>query len=212
MACALQSLQAQPVDVLDSLLAQGRRQVGVGKYATAVRTYFSILDKDDVVPGEMCFLFAKALYHTHRLLEADRLLQLYQDRVSTDSPHQKAAEQLRVTIRTEQQRIDDCLRCNSQGYRYQPHALCGGTGRLLKPCRSCHGYGHILCGLCYGHGVIISLDNYQQRQYRTCLRCRGQGTYPCHACQGGQLRQACLVCQQTGKIIRKTLCDHTDSE
>ena len=207
----LPAVRAQYVDTLEVLLKEGQEYVEKGEYGIAVSLYTALLERNDVVPAQMSYFFGKALYHLHRLREADRFLRFYKARASSEDPRQPAATSLLLRLQVELSAIEKCSYCDTDGYRYQTHLLCKGQGYLEYVCATCRGYRYMVCTYCYRQGVLISTDVFSKKSYSSCPYCKGQGWQNCSRCQGkGHTRTACQSCGQSGKTISSQLCNHTD--
>lgn len=211
LLCVGHMVAAQPQDTLDLWLEKAQRQVEAAQYAEAVRLYTYILQDLHVLPGQMCFFFGKALYYVRRLEEGARILRFYKDRVRLEDPYQEAATVLLTQIDADIKAIRACTRCNTQGYRYQPHAFCKGTGYVSTNCAICSGYGTMICTYCYGQGILIQRDLFRKRMYKPCPHCQAKGVRNCHTCQGtGSIKEPCKRCRHSGQTATQVLCNHRE--
>lgn len=195
------------------LLDKAKEEMAAGNYAAANQSFRKMLEMNTVLPTEMCYLFAKTLYHLKQFDNSLRFAEKYESLAGVGGEYYKETVQLKQLLTNEIKVIRDCRYCDKQGYVLQECHYCEGAGISSQICPKCYGHKEHKCSICGGEGVVIRKNHFGQSNYQTCTSCNGKGVQECLKCQGnGVLTQNCQYCNGTGKISTNELCSHEQEQ
>ena len=184
-----------------------------GDYHAANAAFRNALATNMVLPTNLSYYFAETLYYIRQFQNSRNFVEKYINLAGYGGDFYEEAIHLRELIDGEFQKIKDCQRCNSFGYRLISCERCETTGVEVTECPECKGTGNTLCPKCTGKGVLITLDAFNQNHYETCDKCQGEGVIVCELCEGHkEITRTCSLCFGTGIRTSNAICNHEDED
>ena len=184
-----------------------------GDYHAANAAFRNALATNRVLPTNLSYYFAETLYYIRQFQNSRNFVEKYINLAGYSGDFYEEAIHLRELINNEFQKIIDCQRCNSFGYRLIFCERCETTGVEMTECPDCKGTGNTLCPKCTGKGVLITLDTFSQNHYETCDKCQGEGVIVCELCEGHkEITRICTLCLGVGLRSSNVICTHEDLE
>jgi tetratricopeptide (TPR) repeat protein len=191
------------------LLKQAKFQMEKGDFQKANLIFRKMLKLNSVLPTEMSYLFAETLYKVGQYENSKNFLEKYHQLTDRGSDYYLLSLELEKQIDKEIQRIRDCQLCSISGYLLVPCNVCHQSGTTVQDCVHCRGSGIVTCSVCTGAGVIITTNQFNDKDYRSCEKCSSKGFIKCPVCEGKkQIETACATCEGKGQKVTDQLCDH----
>ena len=191
------------------LLEQAKSQMGKGDFQKANLIFRKMLKLNSVLPTEMSYLFAETLYKVGQYENSKNFLEKYHQLTDRGSDYYLLSLELEKQLDKEMHRISDCQLCNISGYVLTPCNVCHQSGKTIQDCSHCRGTGIVTCSVCVGSGVVITTNQFNEKEYRSCEKCSSKGFINCPVCEGRkQIESTCLACGGKGQQATDQLCDH----
>lgn len=191
------------------LLEMAKTRMKEGNFQQANLIFRKMLKLNSVLPTEMSYLFAETLFKVGQYENSKNFLEKYQQLTDRGSDYYLLSVELEKQINTELAKIEDCELCNHAGYLVEPCSVCHQTGKTVQECGHCRGKGVISCPICIGAGVVITTNQFNEKEYRSCEKCQATGLLNCPVCEGKkEISTDCLACGGSGHKLTNKLCDH----
>jgi len=202
--------QRKPVDSeIQKSVQLAKKEMDAGNYQKANAIFRSILDKNEVLPANMCYYFAETLYMVEQYQNSKSFTDKYIKLTGKGGDFYEQAIDLQNLLAVKFNEITSCGFCDTKGYRLVICSRCLGERVLNSDCPYCRGHGFTTCRRCLGEGILIEKDALNHPEYRTCPLCDGKGYETCIVCHGAKyLEQSCPVCIGSGVEPSKEICDH----
>lgn len=192
------------------LMEQAKKKMAEGDFQQANLVFRKMLSLKTVLPTEMSYLFAETLYKVGQYENSMNFLKKYQQLTDRGSDYYPLSLELEKQLNTQLQIIRDCSLCTRSGYRLVPCTVCDQTGTTVQTCSHCRGHGITTCSVCTGAGVVISTNQFDEKEYRSCEKCGSKGYIQCPVCQGAkEIEFQCQQCHGSGQQTTNEICDHT---
>lgn len=192
------------------LMEQAKKKMAEGDFQQANLVFRKMLKLNTVLPTEMSYLFAETLFKVGQYENSMNFLKKYQQLTDRGSDYYLLSLELEKQLNSQLQIIHDCNLCNRSGYKLIPCTVCNQSGKTIQACTHCRGHGIVTCSVCTGAGVVISTNQFDEKEYRSCEKCASKGYVVCRVCEGKkQTESNCQACHGTGFQTTSELCDHT---
>lgn len=192
-----------------ALLEQAKVRMEEGDFQQANLIFRKMLKLNSVLPTEMSYLFAETLFKVGQYENSKNFLEKYQQLTDRGSDYYLLSLDLEKQIDAEINRIAECQLCNRAGYVTKPCDVCHESGLTVQECGHCRGTGIVSCPVCVGAGVVITSNQFNEKEYRSCERCGSKGLINCPVCNGAkEIKTTCLICEGSGYQVTDKICDH----
>ena len=162
-----------------------------------------------VLPTEMSYLFAETLFKVGQFENSMNFLKKYQQLTDRGSDYYPLSVELEKQLNAQLQIIYNCELCNRKGYTLVGCKNCNQLGKTVQACKHCRGHGITTCSVCTGAGVVITTNQFEEKEYRSCEKCASKGFIECPVCQGKkEIELQCQSCHGSGMQATNELCDH----
>lgn len=194
---------------VNKLMEQAKKQMAAGDFQQANLIFRKMLALKTVLPTEMSYLFAETLFKVGQYENSMNFLKKYQQLTDRGSDYYPLSLELEKQLNAQLEIIHECSLCNRSGYKLITCTVCDETGKTVQTCNHCRGHGITTCSACTGAGVVISTNQFEEKEYRSCEKCGSKGFLNCPVCMGKkEIESQCRTCHGSGLQSTNELCDH----
>ena len=194
---------------VSKLMEQAKAKMAEGDFQQANLVFRKMLALKTVLPTEMSYLFAETLFKVGQYENSMNFLKKYQQLTDRGSDYYPLSLELEKQLNEKLRVIHECALCNRSGYRLVACTACDQSGKTVQTCSHCRGHGITTCSVCTGAGVVISKNQFEEKEYRSCEKCASKGFIACPVCQGKkEIELQCQACHGSGMRATSELCDH----
>ena len=194
---------------VSKLMEQAKKKMAEGDFQQANLVFRKMLALKTVLPTEMSYLFAETLFKVGQYENSMNFLKKYQQLTDRGSDYYPLSLELEKQLNTKLRVIHECAFCNRSGYRLVACTVCDQSGKTVQTCSHCRGHGVTTCSVCTGAGVVISKNQFEEKEYRSCEKCASKGYIACPVCEGKkEIELQCQACHGSGMQATNELCDH----
>src|SRR5690606_35915333 len=203
-----QDKKKKPSEDAYVLLEAAKKYMASGDFEKANLTFRRMLKLKTVLPTELSYLFAETLFQVGQYDNSINFLEKYQNLTDRGSDYYLQSVELEKQLTSKLEAIKQCQLCNHAGYRYFDCSRCKAKGTFVQECHQCRGHGLLTCPTCTGNGVVISTNQFNEKDYRTCEKCNSKGFISCPICEGKkEIEAICPQCNGTGRQAGSEICN-----